>query len=266
MNTQQTGSPFSQPEIPGTVRIALITDTHTTRGVQNEQPLYKARFEQVIATVNERRPAWVLHGGDLTEDAAAEEIEDFKAQSAAIKAPLDWVYGNHDVGSKLLEASQDGITGERLARMETALGPAFWEKKHAGLRVIGLCASLINSGLPREAEQWAFLENALAAPSPEPTILLTHYPPFFRSADEPEDPYWNLAPEPRARLLQLAKQGGVKAILAGHLHYPLNLQFEGVPLIVSPPVSFGLPPETQPEGWTEITIAKDGVSAELLYL
>jgi hypothetical protein len=94
-----------------------------------------------------------------------------------------------------------------------------------------------------------------------------HYPPFFKTPDEAEDPYWNLAPAPRERLLDLVKKGGVKAMLSGHLHYPLNLQFGSTPLIVGPAVSFGLPRGKQSVGWVEITIAPDGkLSSELRYL
>ena len=41
----------------GSARIALISDTHTTRGKNEDQPLYKGRLDQVIEAVNAARRA-----------------------------------------------------------------------------------------------------------------------------------------------------------------------------------------------------------------
>ncbi|RYG67489.1 hypothetical protein EON80_13490 [bacterium] len=245
------------------IRIALICDTHTTRGVQNDQPQHKARFDRVIEAVNASKPDWILHGGDLTEGAKPEEIEDFKTQLTALKAPVDWVYGNHDVGAKLVEGQKSGLTEKRVERIEAEFGPSFWEKTRGGVRVIAANTSLFNSGFTRENEQWEFLEKALGTPATVPTLFLGHYPPFIEREDEAEDPYWNLAPKPRAKLLELMKSGGVKAMLSGHLHRPLKLRYADIPLIVGPAVCFGLPRETQVIGWTEVSIStQGGVSAE----
>lgn len=175
-----------------------------------------------------------------------------------MRAPLDWVFGNHDVGAKRVEGQKSGLTPERLERIEAALGASFWEKTRAGVRVVAVNTSLFNSGLAREAEQWEFLKTALSAPAAVPTLFLGHYPPFIASPDEAESPYWNLAPQPRARLLTLLEKGGVKAMLSGHLHRPLKLRHGNIPLIVGPAVSFGLPRATQPVGWTQITISSAG--------
>jgi 3',5'-cyclic AMP phosphodiesterase CpdA len=240
------------------VKIALICDTHTTRGTKEDQPQHKERLDRVIAAVNAWKPDWVLHGGDLTESAKPEEISDFREQIQSLQAPIDWVYGNHDVGAKRVEDQKTGLSAERVERIETALGPSFWEKTRAGVRVVATNTSLINSGFERETEQWAFLEKAFAAPSTGPTLFLGHYPPFIKTPDEEEDPYWNIAPGPRARLLELVRKGGATAMLSGHLHRPLSLQFEKMPLIVGPAVCFGLPRETQMVGWTQITISPQG--------
>jgi hypothetical protein len=95
-------------------------------------------------------------------------------------------------------------------------------------------------------------------------LLLTHYPLYLKTPDEPGDPYWNVEPEPRARLLALlAKTDNLRAVLSGHLHRGLTNRGEGssVPgalLYTSPPVSFGLPRGHQPEGWSLITISRTG--------
>jgi hypothetical protein len=84
-----------------------------------------------------------------------------------------------------------------------------------------------------------------------------HFPPFVTRADEP-DQYFNIDSAPRRRLLELLERGGVRTILAGHLHRPIEWRTESIHLIGAPPVSFGLPQGVQPVGWTLVTVAPDG--------
>ncbi|MBV9864232.1 MAG: metallophosphoesterase [Abitibacteriaceae bacterium] len=250
-----------------TIRIALVSDTHTTRGTAEDQPLYKGRFDKVIEAVNAANVSLVLIAGDLTQGGHDEEIADFKDQIKKLHAPILYVPGNHDVGDKILPTKPGGVTAKRVEHYETLLGAAFFEKEQAGVRVVGLTASLLGSGLPREAEQWTFLEKALAKPAKLPTLLLMHYPLFLKTPDEPSDPYWNVEPQPRARLLALLQSGGVRAVLSGHLHRPLINHYNGILLASSPPVSFGLPRGKQPQGWTLITVSpQQEVNAEFQYI
>lgn len=244
------------------VRVALVTDTHTTRGTSGEQPLYKGRLDKTIEQVNGAHVDLALISGDLTDGGKPEQYADFKAQAAGFQAPAYWIPGNHDVGNKHVPGKPGGVSDRRVVAFETALGPSYWAIEKAGLRVIGIDSAVLGSGLQTEADQWAFLEKELARPSPLPTLLVTHYPPFIVNPDEPGG-YWNIEPEPRARLLQLAKTGGVCAILSGHLHRPLRNSWNGIPIITSLPVSFGLPAGKQPVGWTLITVYSNGlVTAE----
>lgn len=247
------------------LRLALITDTHTNRGVKDDQPLYKGRFDRVIAAVNaERGIDTVLFAGDLAEGGRSEEWDDFTAQAKDIRHPVaGYVPGNHDVGAKRVPGKEGGVTAERVTRYEAHFGRSWWSKELAGgVRVVALNSPILGSGLPAEAEQWAWLEKELAPGRHKggPTLLLTHYPPYLKTPDEASDPYWNVEPEPRARLLALlAKSGDIRAVLSGHLHRPLvNRGENGALLYTSPPVSFGLPKSKQPEGWTLVTVSRTG--------
>lgn len=245
-------------------RIALISDTHRTRGTAGEQPHYKERFARAIAAVNAAQVDLVLFGGDLTENGIDQEFEDFKAQAAVIERACLFVAGNHDVGDKILPGGQGGVTAERVARYDRLIGEQSVVHLPMRLRVIGVNASLLGSGLPIEELQWAFFERMLAKTFAAPTILLSHYPPFLESPDEPSDPYWNIEPEPRRRLLALLKRGGVRAVLSGHLHRPLVNRYDGIDFITAPSVAFGLPPGVQPEGWMLVTVSRDGeITAEV---
>ncbi|MDF2441385.1 MAG: hypothetical protein JWN98_2369, partial [Abditibacteriota bacterium] len=223
------------------VHIALVSDTHTTRGTNEDQALYKGRLDQVIASVNAAKPDLVLLAGDLTQDGKAQEYADFRAQVASFAAPMLWIAGNHDVGSKRIEGKEGGVTTERVARYEAAMGSSFFLDVRSGVRIVGLNASLLGSGLPREVEQWTFLETVLDRPGALPTLLLMHNPPFLKTPTEPGGDYWNIEPEPRARLLKLLERGGVRIVLSGHLHRSIVNRHNNILFVTGIPVSFGLP-------------------------
>lgn len=247
------------------MRIALVTDTHLTRGTKEDQPLYKGHLDTVIAQVNAAHVDLVLIAGDLTQGGKPEDESDFQAEIKGFQAPVWVVPGNHDVSGKHIPGKEGGVTPERVAAYEKAFGPSFWAKTLDGVRVIGLDSSLFGSGLPQEGDQWRFLESALDPSQSEPTLLLMHYPLYLKTADEPGGDYWNVEPAPRARLLALIKRNGhVLAVLTGHLHrLVVNRTPEGVLLYTSPPTSFGLPRGKQAEGWTLVTVPPGGpVTAE----
>jgi Icc protein len=246
-------------EEPVVARIALVSDTHTTRtAAKEDQPLYRGRLDRVIAAINAEKIDLVLIAGDLTQDGKAEDFADFKAQTKGFRPPVFVVPGNHDVGPKRLPDKPEGVTAARLAAFEAAIGPTFFARTGAGVRIIGLNSPLFGSELPMERDQWALLEKEFARPVMTPTVVFLHYPLFVKTTDEPGGIYWNLEPEPRRRLLALLHQGGVRTVLTGHLHYPLVTHDGPTTFITTLPVSFGLPRGKQPQGWTLVQLRANG--------
>lgn len=242
------------------VRFALLSDTHVTRGTAEDQPRYRPRFESVIAAVNAEKVRFVLIAGDLTQNGSPDEIADFKKLVAGFTAPVHFVPGNHDIGNKLIPGKGGDKTPRpaAFAAFEENLGPSFYLRTVAGVRLIGLNSPILGSGLPLEEKMWAFLERELAHPAAAPTIVFTHYPLFVKTVDEPGGEYWSIEPGPRARLLALLKQGGVRIVLSGHLHRPLTHHLDGMVLVSTLPVSFGLPRTLHVQGWTLVTLPGDG--------
>lgn len=238
-------------------RIALLSDTHTLAVTNNKQAAYRAHFVQAVAEVNAAKVDLVLIGGDLTDHGKAEEMEEFQQEIRQFNAPVWFVAGNHDVGNKLGADRPPAVTAERIAAFEKRLGPSFFERTRAGVRVLGINSCLFGSGLPQELQMWSFLESRLVNTNPHPTIILSHYPPFTKSADEAAE-YYNVGPEARRRLLGLVRQGRVRAVLTGHLHRPLVKHLDGCLLVTTPPVSFGLPAGKQDPGWTLLTLTGSG--------
>jgi 3',5'-cyclic AMP phosphodiesterase CpdA len=247
------------PNLKVLARVALLSDPHVNRATNGMDATFRPHFEKAIAQVNAAKVDVVLIAGDLTQDGKPEECADFKELVKRFRAPVYFVPGNHDVGHKFNSGHTNGtVTSERVAAWEKTFGPSWFSKKRAGLRVIGINSSLLGSGFEREDTMWKFLERELARPARVPTILFMHYPLFLKSPDEPGGEYFNTEPAPRARLLHLLQQAAVKTVLTGHTHRSLVIRRDGILFLTTPPISFGLPRGEQPEGWTLVTVFKNG--------
>ncbi len=244
------------------IRFALVSDPHVNRGTAEDQPLYRGRFERVIAAVNAEKVSFVLITGDLTQGGKPVESDDFKQLVTGFTAPVHYVPGNHDVGGKRIAGKDAGPTEARVQAFEDKLGPSFYVHPEAGLRLIGINSAILGSGLPVEEKMWALLDHELAQPGATPTIVFSHYPLFLKTPDEPGGEYWNIEPAPRARLLALLKRGGVQLMLSGHLHYSLTNHVDGIWFLSTLPVSFGLPRAKNLQGWTLVTLPTDGTDPQ----
>ena len=92
----------------------------------------------------------------------------------------------------------------------------------------------MGSGLAEEAEQRAFLCEALAGRNGRPVMVFVHMPPF--DAD-PDDPAWSTAVIPhvaRGEFLETCASGGVKVIACGHLHVYRRLRYRGIEIVWAP--------------------------------
>jgi 3',5'-cyclic AMP phosphodiesterase CpdA len=247
-------APAPAPHYP--VRIALLSDVHLNRGTN--QVLFREHLGRAMEAVNAAGVDLVLIAGDLTEDGTPEEYDEFRRCIQGFHVPAWSVPGNHDVGNKPVAALNQRANSLRVARYELKLGPSWFVREHAGVRVIGLNSQLLGSRLSGERKQWKMLEQALAKPADKPTILLCHLPLFLKQPDEPGGDYWNVEPGPRERLLSLLKLGGVSTVLSGHLHRPLTNSLDGIFFYTTPPVSFGLPAKKQRPGWTLVTVPQKG--------
>jgi 3',5'-cyclic AMP phosphodiesterase CpdA len=241
-------------------RLALISDLHIRQATNDSQVRAHQRLHQAIADVNASKVDLVLVAGDLTEHGRPDELRAFRDHMVAFDAPVWYVPGNHDVGNKIIpnKTEKGPVSAWRVRFYESLLGPSFFARTHAGVRVIGINSPLIGTGFPQETKMWALLERELGAPTRLPTIAMIHFPPFSKTADEPGGEYWNLEPDPRRRLIELLKKAGVKTVLSGHLHRELINRHDGILFLTTQPVSFGLSNAKQREGWMLITVPREG--------
>jgi alkaline phosphatase D len=239
-------------------RIAFVSDTHVNLRTNEPGINYMLRLDQAIAEISGAKVDLVLIAGDLTDGGTREQMALFKRKMAQLHAPVLFVAGNHDVGMVGDDTVKKSITPERVKLFSKELGPNWFAREKAGVRIVGVNSCLFGSGFKAEDDQWQFLEKELAKAGAKPTLLLEHYPLFIKTADEPRNSTWNVQPEPRKRLLALVEQGGVRTVLTGHLHYPITNRLDGILFLGNTTTAFGLPRGKQPEGWMLLGVPREG--------
>lgn len=247
------------------IRIALVSDPHVS--LEEQFAPYNVHFAAVVREVNAANVDVVLVAGDLTNHGRRDEFERYNRMRREFTARVISVAGNHDVGNKVMAGKQTTLSDERLDVYRNYVGPLFESVTVSpGFRIVCITSSLLGSGLSRERPQWEFLKQQLPRRNGEFVILLMHYPLFVHDLDE-ADEYMNVATEPRRRLLEIIEHSGVKLLLSGHQHLPMDQRFHDIHMIGAPAVSFGLPEGEQAVGWTLVTCFAGGkVDWQLHYI
>lgn len=228
-------------------RFVVITDTHVNAewGFSTSPfpsgALYNARAAAAFAKVRALQPDFVLHLGDKVHPVPGQPgfpiaAGHFLEMVKDLGAPIRWIPGNHDVGDKpsgWLPAPP--ITDKARAIYTEAFGPDRQAFDHDGVRFVMADASLINSGMAAEAEQWDWLDAHI--PRDRRSFLCLHYPPYLLDPDEP-DHYDNLANPGRNRLLAMLKGRPVEALFTGHVHNVFMNRLDDTDIHVLPGVAF----------------------------
>lgn len=188
----------------------------------------KIRFQLAVEAINALKVDWVVVCGDLVNNGNDDQaVADFKTIAKGFTMPVYLAPGNHDVGNE--------PTVESLERYRKLQGPDYYAATEHGMKLMIVNTQLWKSPVSDESQKhdaWFRAELEASEAAGTPTVIVSHYPPFVATADEPDD-YYNLPPEKRAVLLAQVKAAGVKAWLAGHVHKNLVLDHEGMPVVAS---------------------------------
>jgi 3',5'-cyclic AMP phosphodiesterase CpdA len=228
---------------------AVIADTHINQGEDiSTSPflsnsLSNARSRQVVAELNQIKPDFVIHLGDIINPVPhlpsyGEAVNCFHEIYRELNVPLHIVPGNHDSGDKPVGWMPAGcINNEYIAQYRQYFGKDYYSFDHGDLHIVIINAQLLNSGLADETEQKSWLEDDLAANVGNRIFLATHYPPFITKDDESGN-YDNIEEPGRSWLLELCARHQVEAIFCGHVHNFFYNHYKGVDSWILPSTSF----------------------------
>lgn len=183
----------------------------------------RARYVMHEIAALDPAPAFVVHLGDMVHPvpslpAYAEAAARYKSIAEVLQVPVHLVPGNHDIGDKSVDwMPADIVCDDYIAMYRRTFGADYFSFDQGPIRCIVINALLINSGLPGEEKQRAWLESDLAAHSGKRIFLFSHYPPYVYSPDE-RSTYDNIDQPGREWLLELVRRHRVEACFAGHVH------------------------------------------------
>ncbi len=194
-------------------------------------------MEQVVS----HHPEAIVLTGDIADTAdvtAYERAARIVGEAAAtIDAQVVWVMGNHDSRVPFARTLW-GVDVDPEAPLDHVL-------MLGGLRMIVLDSTVPGYHDGRlEPAQLEWLADQLAEPAPEGTIIAMHHPPTPTHL-------------PLAALIELADQHlladvmratDVRAILAGHYHYPSHTTLANIPVSVAASTCYGMDTGFDPRG------------------
>jgi 3',5'-cyclic AMP phosphodiesterase CpdA len=216
------------------MRIIQISDTHLSPGKAH----FADNWPPLASWIAEQHPDLVIHTGDVTVDGA--EVEADLAYAAqlmrGLRVRFRAVPGNHDVGDA--DHRSQPVNAERLRCWHIHFGPDRWVEDVEDHRLIGLDALLLGSGDPEEAVQASWLESVMSNAGGRQIAWFLHRPLFLHIPDEGDTGYWSVKPQPRSRLLELARRHPVALVASGHLHKANDFRNKGIRYIWAPASSF----------------------------
>ena len=195
-------------------RYAVISDTHLRLPEDARLTPWKSqakgveRAELALRQIAAVQPAFLIHLGDMVQPVPHLPTYSRTAEFArqlfdGLECPTYYTPGNHDIGDKLTPVTPAHETdAHSVGVYETAFGPSYHTFEHGGCVFLVLNSSLIASGLPQEAEQFAWLERQLETQKGRRKFVKIHYPLFMGEEDEPSC-YDNVEQPGRSRLLRL---------------------------------------------------------------
>jgi 3',5'-cyclic AMP phosphodiesterase CpdA len=217
--------------------ILQVSDTHLSR----THAYFQDNWDAFVDCVAEEQPDLVFVTGDMCFNGPVNPDDLVFAREQLDRIPAPWraIPGNHDIGDVPPDAKlKHPISPERRDAYRAQFGEEYWVEERGGWRFIGLNAQLMGSGLADEADQIAFLTDALASAGDRSVALLIHKPLFHASPRETEKSTSTVYPEPRAVLLDLCRKYRVKLVASGHRHCYRKQKLGGTQLVWAPASAF----------------------------
>lgn len=250
------------------IRILHISDTHLSPRTRH----FRHNNDVMAGMLAEADHDLIIHTGDITLDGIRHE-EDYvfcRDFFAGIGREIHFLPGNHDIGdnprlSEPAGAGGSAIDATRVERYERYHGAHWWSLDRGGWRLIGIDSLIVGSGLPREAEQYAWLAEQLASTGARHIALFSHQPLFVDVPDPIELTYWTVDPTGRENLRALMEDPRLRMIASGHLHQQRSRSHGSTRLEWCPSIAFTTREALVPEmggrrevGYLEHVLHEDG--------
>ncbi|HZQ19579.1 MAG TPA: metallophosphoesterase [Terriglobales bacterium] len=226
------------PPVQQPITIAQLSDTHLG---EKRAPHAAENLRHAVDMINDRHPDAVILSGDVGENPG--EWEEAKSILAAVKAPLYYAPGNHDVHTKDVE------------RYREEFGKDYYEfhVKFADFVVIDsellgnydVYESKTPSPLPPETEEesekmFSWLNGLQKKNREREVVIGVQHIPVFHDGDYPPDrkPYWIVSEPYRSREMDILKKLRIRDMLVGHWHNGRVFEREGITWHVAPATSW----------------------------
>lgn len=193
-----------------------ISDSHIGFNKEGVNTDVTATLKEAIARINAlpEQPDFILHTGDLTHLASAEEFDTLDQSLKSVKTQqIFYVPGEHDVtgdnGKLYLERFGKG-----------SMGQGWHSFDHRGVHFVGLVnvVDIQQNGLGAlGAEQLAWLEADLKNRSSETPIVVFAHIPLWSVY-----PQWGWGTDDGAQAMGFLKRFGSVTVLNGHIHQTMK--------------------------------------------
>jgi len=206
----------AQDTAKGSFRFVQISDSHIGFSKEGVNTDATATLQEAIARINAlpEPPDFILHTGDLTHLAAADEFDTLDQLLKSAKAPqIFYAPGEHDV-----TGDNGKLYLERFRKNTKGSG---WQSfDHKGVHFAGLVnvVDIQQNGLGSLGkEQLEWLEDDLNGRSAETPIVVFAHIPLWEVY-----PKWGWGTDDGAQALSYLKRFGSVTVLNGHIHQTLK--------------------------------------------
>lgn len=202
------------------MRIVQLSDIHlladTEGQVRGHYPDWHAQV--VLGKVPEYAPDHIVVVGDISDDGSEASYERAKRYLNGCGVPWSWLPGNHDAEPPMstfapMAAAVD-LGPVELLQLDSHINDEGHEEGHLG------------------EDQLQWLDERLRVTT-RPVIVALHHPPLLLPSRWMND----IALEDRDSLWEILDDyPHVRGVLAGHIHYPLDEERDGVRVLTAPAV------------------------------
>ena len=159
--------------LPAEFEFVVLADTHYTKIAAETRVEFEGRRKQlariahVLKLIDSLNPEFVIHLGDLTQEAPESENFEVSMQEALDqigRVDSKWyqVAGNHEVGDKPDATMPTHPVSRRiLSSYHAKMGSSWYSFNQGKCSFIILNSQILNTGIPEENEQSFWLENLL---------------------------------------------------------------------------------------------------------